>query len=569
MRVLDLDSGLGPALASLGCGVVTDPPSLDVLNAVDLVAMPPNWALLREWRTAGARVPVLVAMPSAPEDLASLQPVAVVRSGDTELVRRALRSLEIGRAAGRMTLGSARVDLEARTVTRGDHSTRLTQREADLLGYLGAREREVEREELLVQVWGHVRPTSLRAVDMAVLRLRKKIEPEPAQPRFLLSSYAGGYRLVVPGPDDRVLRTFRTSIELLLQHGKPRDALAMLDEHEAVRDPADVASAVQRDTLACRAWFALGDLPRAVAVGERGLQQARTHGLEALEIPLGCALAAALRPHGHGDRARTVARRSLELAEHRSDLVGRARSLAILADLERGPRALELAQQGLEALLSTDASLREGVDLQTLHGALRTRIARGLTEAGRAPESIPHLEWGTRIFEMLGKPRMEGQLHLAIAAVHLDGRDFAAAEPPLQRGLAVLRTSESPRALAHGLLFEAMLRFASQRIDAARAALAEAHHLYGERGTARTAAADCVEAACLVALGRIDEARPWVAGIVESSGAHEPVAYFRAVLEVCCAETQPERDAARQRLAATPVLRSTVIDAFDALLPAP
>ncbi|MEY3213163.1 MAG: two-component system response regulator, partial [Pseudomonadota bacterium] len=74
---------------------------------------------------------------------------------------------------------------------------RLTTQEARLLGHLGARPGEdVDRDQLLVEVWGHRSASLSRAVDTTVRRLRRKIEQDPAAPRILLTVHGIGYRLV-------------------------------------------------------------------------------------------------------------------------------------------------------------------------------------------------------------------------------------------------------------------------------------------------------------------------------------------------------------------------------------
>ena len=54
----------------------------------------------------------------------------------------------------------------------------------------------VSREHLLRHVWGYSPHAMTRTIDTTVRRLRKKIEPDPARPRFLLTTYGVGYRLV-------------------------------------------------------------------------------------------------------------------------------------------------------------------------------------------------------------------------------------------------------------------------------------------------------------------------------------------------------------------------------------
>ena len=69
-------------------------------------------------------------------------------------------------------------------------------READMLRLLyRLRGTPVSRNEFLDQVWGMDRFPSTRTVDQHVAKLRKKIEPEPKKPRFLVTVHGLGYRL--------------------------------------------------------------------------------------------------------------------------------------------------------------------------------------------------------------------------------------------------------------------------------------------------------------------------------------------------------------------------------------
>jgi Response regulators consisting of a CheY-like receiver domain and a winged-helix DNA-binding domain len=52
------------------------------------------------------------------------------------------------------------------------------------------------RDTLLAEVWGHPQDIVTRTVDNFILRLRKKIEPDPAHPRHLLTVHGSGYKLV-------------------------------------------------------------------------------------------------------------------------------------------------------------------------------------------------------------------------------------------------------------------------------------------------------------------------------------------------------------------------------------
>ena len=101
----------------------------------------------------------------------------------------------------RLQLGSVTVDLMARAAWRDGAPIELTGREYEVLRYLASRaERVVRREELLRNVWGYMEsPVNSRAVDYAIARLRRKIEPDPHHLRFLHTVYGDGYCLTPKG----------------------------------------------------------------------------------------------------------------------------------------------------------------------------------------------------------------------------------------------------------------------------------------------------------------------------------------------------------------------------------
>jgi len=96
------------------------------------------------------------------------------------------------------------VDLDRARVHRGQTSTKLSAREVALLRLLAERTGEaVGRDELLRRVWGYRRDVVTRSVDLAVRRLRLKIEADPSEPRHLLTVRSAGYRLVpLDSPSD-------------------------------------------------------------------------------------------------------------------------------------------------------------------------------------------------------------------------------------------------------------------------------------------------------------------------------------------------------------------------------
>ena len=96
--------------------------------------------------------------------------------------------------------GGTTVDTAALTGRRGQAQFGFTRREMALLEYLHAHaDRPVPREELLAKVWGYGRNLGIetRTVDIHIVKLRRKLEADPARPRVLVTVRGAGYRLVV------------------------------------------------------------------------------------------------------------------------------------------------------------------------------------------------------------------------------------------------------------------------------------------------------------------------------------------------------------------------------------
>ena len=98
-------------------------------------------------------------------------------------------------AANRLELGRVQVDLDAMLVYKDGEALDLTQREYELVKTLAsARGQAVSRESLMEQVWnydGYV--GDVRAVDVAIRRLREKLEDDPADPKFIVTRRGLGY----------------------------------------------------------------------------------------------------------------------------------------------------------------------------------------------------------------------------------------------------------------------------------------------------------------------------------------------------------------------------------------
>jgi DNA-binding response OmpR family regulator len=118
-----------------------------------------------------------------------------------ELLARIMAVLRRARlTVRRLKLGSIMIDLGALRAVAGGHDIHLTRREFDLLSYLAEREGAiVRRRDLLREVWGYADDATTRAVDYAIRRLRKKLEPDPHKPRYIHAVHGDGYCLT---PDD-------------------------------------------------------------------------------------------------------------------------------------------------------------------------------------------------------------------------------------------------------------------------------------------------------------------------------------------------------------------------------
>jgi two-component system KDP operon response regulator KdpE len=130
-----------------------------------------------------------VVKPFSPNEL-----VARVRA----VLRRSRRE-ERHRRPGPVDDGWLRVDFESGEVRRGDGTARLSRTELRLLTALVEHAgRVVMHEELRAQVWGEEYKASNEQLRTYVKYLRRKIEPEPETPRYLLTQPGVGYLFRLP-----------------------------------------------------------------------------------------------------------------------------------------------------------------------------------------------------------------------------------------------------------------------------------------------------------------------------------------------------------------------------------
>jgi DNA-binding response OmpR family regulator len=160
--------------------------------------------VLRTLRGAGDATPVLVLTALGDES----DKVRGLRLGADDYVTKPFGLLELlarvdallrraaRPAAARERFGAVEVCQATHEVTRAGAPVALRPKEYELLLALcGATAPVATRDELLREVWRYDASVTSRTVDTHVLELRRKLEDDPANPRFLLTVRKTGYRL--------------------------------------------------------------------------------------------------------------------------------------------------------------------------------------------------------------------------------------------------------------------------------------------------------------------------------------------------------------------------------------
>jgi two-component system KDP operon response regulator KdpE len=125
--------------------------------------------------------------------------------GTAELLARARSALRRQRQGGRegsggiVRFGAIAVDLQAHAVTRAGCGVRLAPTEYRLLAVLARNAgRVVSNPQLLREVWGQQTGNNAHYLRIYMGHLRRKLEDDPAQPKYLITETGVGYRLAVP-----------------------------------------------------------------------------------------------------------------------------------------------------------------------------------------------------------------------------------------------------------------------------------------------------------------------------------------------------------------------------------
>lgn len=220
----DLAALVGLHLQDLGCAVTTVADGAAGLAA----AVERPWSLVvldlglprvdgleicRRLRLSGSYTPILMLTARAGEQHRVLgletgaddyltKPFSVVEFGARvkAILRRAERLSGPGASRQRsLRMGDLQIDLDQRLARRAGLPLELTAKEFDLLAHLMRHPGRVfSRARLLDQVWGTTHDAFEHTVNSHINRLRSKIEPDPATPRYIVTVWGVGYRFAGP-----------------------------------------------------------------------------------------------------------------------------------------------------------------------------------------------------------------------------------------------------------------------------------------------------------------------------------------------------------------------------------
>jgi two-component system, OmpR family, response regulator RegX3 len=205
--ISDLLAADGHQVTAVGDGVagveagLRDPFDVVVLDL--MLPRLPGLEVCRRLRAARPGVPILMLTARGSED----DKVRGLMEGADDYVTKPFSARELlarvrvlgrrapaGESLDEVQVEGAVIDLARMMVVRGDARVALTPREVGIVRWLFRhQDRVVSRAELLEQVFGQRGDLQTRAVDMAIAVLRKKVEPDPANPKVIVSVKGAGY----------------------------------------------------------------------------------------------------------------------------------------------------------------------------------------------------------------------------------------------------------------------------------------------------------------------------------------------------------------------------------------
>lgn len=138
-----------------------------------------------------------VTKPFSPKELLARVRRTMRRGAPTALAAEVAKN-ERGHEV--LSFGGVRVDFTSMEASHDGDVVQMTAQEFKVLRFLSRFPGHViSREDLLNEVWGYHNYPSTRTVDNHILRLRQKLEPDPANPKYFLTVHGAGYKFVPEG----------------------------------------------------------------------------------------------------------------------------------------------------------------------------------------------------------------------------------------------------------------------------------------------------------------------------------------------------------------------------------
>jgi DNA-binding response OmpR family regulator len=181
--------------------------SFDLILLDVMLPRKDGFSVARDLRRAGLKTPIILLTARAHET----EKVLGLELGADDYVTKPFSPLELcarikavlrrtaGEAPERYRFGAIGMDFAACQARRAGVAVELTPLEFKVLAVLvRARGRVFSREQLIDQVWGKGVSITDRVVDNHIMNLRRKLEDNPAEPRYLVSARGLGYRFENP-----------------------------------------------------------------------------------------------------------------------------------------------------------------------------------------------------------------------------------------------------------------------------------------------------------------------------------------------------------------------------------
>ncbi len=170
-------------------------------------AKPPQTLGLKDAQQLSQFVPVIVMMPAASRNVRGVPAATAARndslienSGSTlllQFLQNALSQVKTQKVENGLAFSDVKVCFSSMEATRKGQPVALTPLEFKTLKYLAQNVRRViSRDELLNEVWGYENYPCTRTVDNLILRLRQKLEKDPARPAHFQTVHGAGYKFL-------------------------------------------------------------------------------------------------------------------------------------------------------------------------------------------------------------------------------------------------------------------------------------------------------------------------------------------------------------------------------------